>query len=65
MRVRWTPAAANDLEQIGNYLKERYSSLAHATALKLYSGAQSLRKFPPGQRNVLYHHPSWMVIPGL
>jgi len=34
------------LEQISNYLKEHYSSLAHATALKLYNGAQSLRKFP-------------------
>ena len=46
MRVRWTPAAASDLEQISNYLKEHHSSLAHATAVKRYNAAQSLRKFP-------------------
>ena len=46
MQVRWSPAAASDLEQISNYLKEHHPSLAHATALKLYNGAQSLRKFP-------------------
>ena len=46
MRVRWTPAAASDLEQISNYLKEHHPSLAHAIAVKLYNAAQSLRKFP-------------------
>jgi plasmid stabilization system protein ParE len=24
MRIRWTPAAAADLEDIGNYLKDRH-----------------------------------------
>jgi len=45
MRVRWTPAAASGLEQISNYLKEHHPSLAHATAMKLYNAAQSLKKF--------------------
>jgi plasmid stabilization system protein ParE len=45
-RIRWTPAAVADLEQIGDYLREHNPSLAQPTMLKLYQTAQSLRRFP-------------------
>ena len=46
MHVRWTPAAADDLEQIAGYWKEHNPSAAQATVVKLYDAAQSLRQFP-------------------
>lgn len=36
MRVRWTPAAATDLEEIHEYLAENYPHLASSTITKLY-----------------------------
>jgi plasmid stabilization system protein ParE len=36
MRVRWTPAAAEDLQHIKDYLNEHYPHLAQATTLELY-----------------------------
>ena len=39
MRVRWTPAAADDLEAIYTYLREHHPSFAHATIRKLYEAA--------------------------
>ena len=54
MRIRWTPAAAPDLEQIKDYLKERYPNFAQPTVLRLYQGVRSLKKdtlpWPPGAR---------------
>jgi len=46
MRVRWSPAAANDLEQIGAYLKDHNPAFAQPTVRRLYQAAQSLRQFP-------------------
>jgi len=46
MRIRWSPAAADDLDQIGKYLKEHHPSFARSTLLRLYSAARSLTKFP-------------------
>jgi len=46
MRLRWTPTAANDLEQIHHYLKEHHPSGTQPTVLKLYEAAQSLKRFP-------------------
>jgi toxin ParE1/3/4 len=43
MRIRWTAAAAADLEQIKDYLKERYPSFAQPTVLRLY---HSLKRTP-------------------
>lgn len=37
MRVRWTPAAAADLESIGNYLQERHPRYRSGTLRKLYT----------------------------
>jgi toxin ParE1/3/4 len=46
MRLRWTPAAAADLKQISDYLKERYPHYKQPTMRKLYDGVQSLKEWP-------------------
>ncbi len=46
MAVRWTPAAANDLEQIARYLKEHHPDFAEDTVGTLYHAAESLHTFP-------------------
>ena len=46
MRIRWTPAAATDLEHISRYLKERHPHYQHATMNKLYDAVRSLRDSP-------------------
>ena len=46
MRVRWTPASADDLQQIGEYLKEHNPTVAQSTVERLYEAAQSLMRFP-------------------
>lgn len=45
-RIRWAPAAADDLEEIRNYLREHHPSLAQPTIRKLYDVARSLKRFP-------------------
>ncbi|MDP9054260.1 MAG: type II toxin-antitoxin system RelE/ParE family toxin [Acidobacteriota bacterium] len=44
--IRWAPAAADDLESIGKYLREHHPSLTQSTVRKLYDAARSLKKFP-------------------
>ena len=46
MRIRWTLAAAADLEHIKDYLQEHYPHLARPTVLKLYEGVRSLKTMP-------------------
>ena len=46
MHIRWTPAAAADLEHISNYIKERHPQYRHATMHKLYDAIRSLRDSP-------------------
>jgi len=46
MRVRWTPAAASDFEQISDYLKQHHPRYRHSTVRKLFSAIESLRKSP-------------------
>jgi toxin ParE1/3/4 len=46
MRIRWTPAAAGDLEQIARYLQEHNPTLAESTVQMLYDAVQSLKQFP-------------------
>jgi len=50
MRIRWTPAAAADLEHIRNYLDQRDPQLAQRTVLKLYEAVDSLKKSPHRSR---------------
>lgn len=53
MRVRWTPAAAADLESIGDYLQERHPRYRSETLRKLYETIRGLKNSPyrgrPGQ----------------
>lgn len=44
--IRWTPAAAADLEHINNYLKERHPRYRQSTIRKLYASIQSLKESP-------------------
>jgi toxin ParE1/3/4 len=46
MRIRWTPAAAGDLEEIDQYLKDRHPAYRNPTILELYDSIRSLREFP-------------------
>jgi hypothetical protein len=36
MRIRWTPAAAVDMEHISDYLKDHHSHYRHPTMRKLF-----------------------------
>ncbi|MBI3644911.1 MAG: type II toxin-antitoxin system RelE/ParE family toxin [Acidobacteriales bacterium] len=47
MRIRWTPAAAADLEHISNYLKDRHPPYRRPTIRKLYEAIRSLKESPP------------------
>jgi toxin ParE1/3/4 len=46
MRIRWTLAAAADLEHINSYLKERHPHYQQPTVRKLYEAIQSLKEWP-------------------
>src|SRR5260370_15483438 len=46
MRIRWTRAAAEDLEHIKDYLTEHYPHLAQSTVLELYEAIRSLKESP-------------------
>jgi toxin ParE1/3/4 len=46
MRIRWTPAAADDLEHIKDYLQEHSPRHAQPTVLKVYETIQSLKRTP-------------------
>lgn len=46
MRIRWTLAAASDLQQIHEYLKEHEPHLARPTVIAVREAVLSLRKFP-------------------
>ena len=46
MRIRWTPAAAADLQNISDYLKERYPHYRQPTMRKLYETIRSLKQWP-------------------
>lgn len=44
--IRWTRAAAGDLEHIALYLQEHRPALAQPTTIRLYQAAASLANFP-------------------
>jgi addiction module RelE/StbE family toxin len=46
MRIRWTRAAADDLEHIKDYLVEHYPHLAQSTVLELYETICCLKTSP-------------------
>ena len=46
MRIRWTPAAAADLQSISDYLKQHHPHYRLPTMRKLYDTIRSLRQSP-------------------
>jgi toxin ParE1/3/4 len=46
MRLRWTPAAAADLEHIRDYLTEHHPQFAQTTVVELYESIRSLKTSP-------------------
>lgn len=55
MRIRWTVPAADDLENIRNYLDRHFPHFAEATVRTIYKRAKSLKTMPnigrPGHRS--------------
>ena len=45
-RLRWSLAAADDLEGIANYLYLHHPEFATSTLQRLYAAAKSLKAFP-------------------
>lgn len=43
-RVRWSPAAADDLEDLRDYLRINFPSFADSTVRKIYDAARSLKR---------------------
>ena len=70
MRIRWTAAAAADLEQIKAYLDEHYPHLAHRTVRLLYDGIRALKTMPnrgrvglrSGTRELILHPLPYLVV---
>ena len=46
MRLRWTPAAAADPQQIGEYLQRHYPHYKQPTLRKLYETVRTLKDAP-------------------
>jgi toxin ParE1/3/4 len=46
MRLRWTPAAADDLEAIGDYLARHLPAFAQSTIREIYQAILTLRSTP-------------------
>lgn len=46
MRIRWTPAAAADLKNIHDYLREHEPHLARPTVIEIRKAVRSLKQFP-------------------
>ena len=68
MRIRWTPAAAADLQRISDYLKEKHPNYRDPTMRKLYGTIRALKEWPgrgrpgreEGTREILFlPRPMW------
>jgi toxin ParE1/3/4 len=46
MRIRWTVAAADDLQHIHDYLREHEPHLAQTTVIAIKEAILSLQRFP-------------------
>ncbi len=46
MRIRWTPSAAADLQQISDYLKKNHTNYRQPTMRKLYETIRELKQMP-------------------
>ncbi len=70
MLVRWTPPAADDLEQIHTYLSIHLPGFAAPTVRRIYDSARSLRTNPnrgrpglrPGTRELVLSPLPYIVV---
>jgi toxin ParE1/3/4 len=70
MRIRWTPAAAADLKNISNYLKEHHPHHRQPTMRKLYDTIRALKQWPnrgrpgreEGTREILFQPLSYVAV---
>ena len=46
MRIQWTPAAAADLQNLSDYLKDHHPHYRQPTVRKVYAAVQSLKEWP-------------------
>ncbi len=46
MKIRWTSAAASDLQHISDYLKEKHPRYCRPTVTRLYEAIGALKQFP-------------------
>lgn len=46
MVIRWTPAAAADLQRIHDYLKEHHPRYCEATIRRIYAAIRDLKQWP-------------------
>jgi toxin ParE1/3/4 len=46
MRIRWTPASADDLQNISDYLHQKQPQFAQPTIGRLYAEIRQLSHFP-------------------
>jgi len=51
MKLRWSMAAASDLEGISNYLRLHHPALAAPTIFRIYDAAKSLKRLPERGRS--------------
>jgi len=65
MRIRWTPAAAEDLESISDYLRRNFPSFAQSTIQEIYRTIVSLKTMPNRGRIGLEDGTRELVIPKL
>ena len=61
MRIRWTPAAADDLEQIRDYLREHEPQWARSTVVGIRDAIRALKKFPNQGRRGRENHTRELV----
>jgi toxin ParE1/3/4 len=70
MRIRWTPAAADDLQHIFDYLTEQMPHLSRSTVVEIREAVRSLKKFPhmgrpgrlEGTRELLHDRLPYIVV---
>jgi toxin ParE1/3/4 len=70
MRIRWTPAAAADLQSISDYLQEHHPRYRDATVRKLYADIRDLKHWPgrgrpgreEGTREILFQPAPYVAV---
>ena len=65
MRLRWTPAAADDLESIRDYLAEHLPPFAQSTIQEIYQTILTLRSTPYRGRSGREEGTRELVLPRL